>query len=320
MTSVLTPENFNAANLSVSPIKVNEKTGAKSAYVNYGSGKIMIQTAIEMRSPYGLNVYKEGEKANNPDYSIDVSFDGYDIPGPVQDYYNMISAFDDFIKEEGYKNRKTWFKGDLNRIVTDAFYNPTIKVARDKEGNLKPYAPTQKLKLNIGSALERRTKLYDESGKLLNEPIDKLLIKGVTAIIECGGIWFAGSKFGVTWRATQIIVHKVPESVGDFAFVGFKKAPALAGAGGPAPAPAVQHVNDEDEDEMLSAAQPSMAQPSTAQPSAVAAMMPKVAPAPAPTANAFADVEIPDSGDEVEPVAVPKKPTITKKKVMVAKK
>lgn len=317
MTSVLTPENFNAAQLSVSPIKVNEKTGAKSAYVNYANGKIMIQTAIEMRSPYGLNVFNQGEKANNPDYSIDVSFDGYDTPGPVQDYYNMIKAFDNFIKAEGYKNRKLWFKGDLSKEVVEAFYSDSIKVAKDKEGNPKPYPPTQKLKLNMGGALERRTKLYDVDGNLLNEPVEKLLMKGVTltAIAECGGVWLAPGKFGVTWRATQIIVHKVPESVGDFAFVGFKKglgAPALAGAGGPAKAaPAVQHVDEEEEEEMLSAA------PSMAQPSAVAAMMPK---ASAPSASAFANVEIPDSGDEVEPIAVPKKPVITKKKVVVAKK
>lgn len=312
MSFVITPENFNAAQLSVSPIKVNEKTGAKSAYLNYGSGKIMLQTAIEMRSPYGLNKYDAGEKANNPDYSIDVSFDGYDVPGPVQDYYNVIKAFDTFVKAEGYKNRKLWFKGDLSKEVVDAFYNDSIKVAKDKEGNLKPYAPTQKLKLNMGGAVERRTKLYDVDGKLLSEPIEKLLLKGVTltAIIECGGVWFAGGKFGVTWRATQIIVHKVPDSVGDFAFVGFKKsaaaaAPAHAGAGGPA------QVDDEEEEEMLAAPK-----------SAVAAMMPKPAPAPAPApaANAFADVDIPESGDEVEPVAVPKKPVITKKKVVVAKK
>lgn len=315
MSFVITPENFNAAQLSVSPIKVNEKTGAKSAYLNYGSGKIMLQTAIEMRSPYGLNKYDVGEKASNPDYSIDISFDGYDVPGPVQDYYNVIKAFDNFVKAEGYKNRKLWFKGDLSKEVVDAFYNDSIKVAKDKEGNLKPYAPTQKLKLNMGGAVERRTKLYDVDGKLLSEPIEKLLLKGVTltAIIECGGVWFAGGKFGVTWRATQIIVHKVPESVGDFAFVGFKKSAAAApaayaGAGGSATAP--QQVDDEEEEEMLAAPT-----------SAVAAMMPKPAPAVQnDTKGAFADVEIPESGDEVEPIAVPKKPVITKKKVVLAKK
>lgn len=317
MTSIITPENFNAAQLSVSPIKVTEKTGAKSAYLKYGNGnaKVILQTAIEMRSPYGLNKYDVGEKASNPDFSIDVSFDGYDVPGPVQDYYNVIKAIDNYVKTEGYKNRKLWFKADHIKEIVDAFYNDSIKVAKDKDGNLKPYAPTQKLKLNMGGALDRRTKLYDVDGKLLSEPIEKLLLKGVTltAIIECGGVWFAGGKFGVTWRATQIIVHKVPESVGDFAFVGFKKsvaaAPAHAGAGGPA-----AQVDDEEEEEMLAS-------------SAVAAMMPKPTPAPAPAPTvqkdnkgAFADVEIADSGDEVEPIAVPKKPIITKKKVVVAKK
>lgn len=300
MTSVITPENFNANLLSVSAIRQNEKTGAKSAYVNYNGGKVLIQTAVEMRSPYGLNKFDQGEKASNPDYSIDVSFDGYDVAGHMKGYYEMIQGFDTFIKAEALKNQKAWFKTNYSKEVLDAFYNPTVKVAKDKDGNPKPYAPTQKLKLNVSGAPERRTKFYDVDGRPLNESVDRLLARGatLTAIVECGGIWFAGGKFGLTWRATQIIVHSVPQAVGDFAFVGFKKAPGSAVQHNEVAAVADEasnHVDDEEEERFLSAPAP-------------------VAPVATPVADEEAD------GEEVEPAPVPKKTIVTKKKVVVAKK
>lgn len=302
--SVITPESFNAAQLTVSPIKVNEKTGAKSCYLNYSGGKVIIQTAIEMRGPYGMNKYigPNGEKAANPDYSLDISLDGYDQDGTeISQYYQMMTAIDNFAKAEGYKNRKLWFKGDLSKEVVNAFFNDTVKFPKDQNGNPKPYPPSQKIKLNIGGKPEMATKFYNPDGELLTEDPAKLLGKGatVTCILQCGGIWFAGGKFGITWRANQVVVHKSGDSgVPDFAFsFGGSKKGSVAKA---APAPAAPQVDDEEEEAAFSSA-------------AVAAVMPKPAPAPAP-----APQEEEAEGEEVEPIAKPK-PTL-KKKVVLGKK
>lgn len=300
--SVITPESFNAAQLTVSPIRVNEKTGAKSCYLNYSGGKVIIQTAIEMRGPYGMNKYigPNGEKAANPDYSLDISLDSYNQTGTeISQYYEMMMAIDNYAKAEGYKNRKTWFKGDLSKEVVNAFFNDTIKFPKDKDGNPKPYPPSQKVKLNIGGKPEMATKFYNPEGELLTEDPAKLLGKGatVTCILQCGGIWFAGGKFGITWRANQVVVHKSGESgISDFAFSfggakkGFKAAPAAASS---------NLIDDEEEESVIS--------------SAVAAVMPKSAPV-------FVDHEQDEEGEgeEVEPIAKPK-PTL-KKKVILGKK
>lgn len=303
--SVITPESFNAAQLTVSPIRVNEKTGAKSCYLNYSGGKVIIQTAIEMRGPYGMNKYigPNGEKAANPDYSLDISLDGYNQPGTeVSQYYEMMMAIENYAKAEGYKNRKTWFKGDLSKEVVNAFFNDTIKFPKDKEGNPKPYPPSQKVKLNIGGKPEMATKFYNPDGELLTEDPAKLLGKNatVTCILQCGGIWFAGGKFGITWRANQVVVHKSGESgISEFAFSfgGSKK-----GSVAPIPAAPSNLIDDEEEQACFS--------------SAVAAVLPaakKVEVAPA-----HAEEEEEADGEEVEPIAKPK-PTL-KKKVILGKK
>ncbi len=294
MSAVVLPENFNIAKLTISPIKTSE-IGSKSAYVNYDGGKLILQTAAEMTIPYGLNVFKDGPKADNPDYSIDVSFKGYDAAGAVKTYHDALTEFDNFILAEAYKNRVAWFKNaNMTKEVIQAFYTPTIKVARDKEGNLKPYPPTQKIKLRKISG-DFESKIYDSNGKRLTDPIDELLVKqsAVTVIIECGGLWFAGGKFGVTWRAKQIMINKSPERLSDFAFVGVTG----GGAGS-------SMVDDDKEDEMFAAM--------------TKAPAPSPAPAPA-AAAAFNDVEVPEEDEEAEEVPAIKKP-IAKKKVVLGKK
>jgi hypothetical protein len=316
--SIITPESFNAAQLSVSPIKVNEKTGAKSCYLNYSGGKVVVQTAIELRAPYGLNTYigPNGEKAANPDYSLDVSFDGYDQDGTeINQYYTMMKAIEDYAKAEGYKNRKTWFKGDLSKEVVNAFFNDTVKFPKDKEGNPKPYPPSQKVKLNISGKPEMATKFYNPDGELLTDEPAKMLGKGctVTCILQCGGIWFAGGKFGITWRATQVVVHKSGDSgISGFAFSfgGSKKggvAPRATSTGGRDTHAPSNLIDDEEEEASFGAA------------SAVAAVMPaaKTTKAVAEPAPAPADEEDAE-GEEVEPIVKPK-PTL-KKKVVLGKK
>jgi len=291
MSAVVRPKEFKTEKLTISPIKTSE-IGSKSAYVNYDGGKLILQTAAEMTIPYGLNVFKDGPKADNPDYSIDVSFKGYDSSGAVKTYHDALVEFDNFILAEAYKNRVAWFKNaNMTKEVIQAFYTPTIKVARDKEGNLKPYPPTQKIKLRKISG-DFEVKIYDGAGKRLTEPVDELLVKqsAVTVIIECGGLWFAGGKFGVTWRAKQIMINKSPERLSDFAFVG------VTGGG------AGSSVDDDNENAMF------------------AAMTSTPAPAPAPqAATAFNDVEVPEEDEEAEEVPAIKKP-IAKKKVVVGKK
>lgn len=294
-SAIVQPENFKPTKLSVSPIKVLE-SGAKSAYVNYDGGKLIFQSAIEMSLPYGLNEFKDGAKADNPDYSIDVSFKGHDAEGSIKNYYDALTEFDKFMLAEAYKNRATWFKNaNMSKEVIEAFYSPSIKVSRDKDGNPKPYPPTQKIKLRkIGGEFE--AKIYDMGGKRLVEPISELLVKGVTVtvIIECGGLWFAGGKFGVTWRAKQIMIHKSPERLGDFAF-------SFGGGAGSASAPASNKMDDEKEEQLFKT-------------------MTAAAATPVSAASAFDDVEVPEDeeAEEVEPIPKPK--PITKKKVTLGKK
>jgi hypothetical protein len=296
-SSVVYPSSFNSKNITISAPK-QLPSGAKQAYLNYGGERLVMQTAVAMSVPFGLNV---ADKFGPAEYSVELSFRGNEQRPEIKEFMDVIAQIDEAMLSEGVKNSKSWFKGDLGRDVVKAFYTPSLKYSKDKEGNVLNYPPNIKLKLRkINNDFE--TKFYDINGNpYKGVPVEDLLAKGVqvTAIIECAGVWFAGSKFGLTWRAKQIAVHKLPEKIADFAFKGLGSSAAMA---------AVEDVDEDDENDATEVDDDAAFRAPVAQQKAsvVAAVMPKAAPV---------DDE---EGDDVEPVPAPKK-TIVKKKI-VAKK
>ena len=308
MSSVVFPSTFSTKSITLSAPKTLQ-SGAKQAYLNYGGERLVMQTAVAMSTPFGLNSF---QSQNGVEYSLDLSFRGQDTRPELQEFKRVLEQMDALMIEEGVKNSKTWFKADLNKEVVKAFYTPSLKYSKDKEGNVLSYPPNIKVKLPKRNG-EFDTKFYDLNGTpYKGVPIEDLLVKGiqVTAIIECGGVWFAGSKFGLTWRAKQIAIHKLPEKMGEFAFKGL-------GSATPAPQEDEEDGDEKEEevDDDAAFQQPQAsqashsAQPAVSKPSAVAAVMPQ-------PSN---DAEEVEDGDDVEPMPAPKK-TIIKKKVVVAPK
>jgi hypothetical protein len=257
-----------------------------------------MQTAVAMSVPFGLNAFQNQQGQN--EYSVDLSFRGQDARAEIKEFKAVLEQMDEFMVNEGVRNSKAWFKADLSKDVIKAFYTPCLKYSKDKEGNVLSYPPNIKVKLPKRNG-DFDTKFYDLNGTpYKNVPVEDLLVKGiqVTAIIECGGVWFAGSKFGLTWRAKQIAIHKLPEKMGEFAFKGLGSAP-----------PPQDEDEDEKDDEVDDDAvfQHAPAQHASQKTSAVAAVMPQ------------ASQEEDEDGDDIEPVPAPKK-TIIKKKVVVAPK
>jgi hypothetical protein len=164
------------------------------------------------------------------------------------------------------------------------------------DGKPTAYPPNLKVTLRKNGD-DFESKFYDVHGSpYTGLPVEEMLAKGVqvTAIITCSSVWFAGSKFGLTWRAKQIAIHKLPEKIGDFAFKGLETAPSVA-AGSAAGA------EDEEEMEDDPAFRPSAS--ASAGVSVVASMMPSVQD---------------DDGDDVEPIPAPQR-TVIKKKIVARK-
>ena len=294
-SAVVSPSSFDVSNVSISAPKLLP-SGAKQAYLNYDGRKLTMQVG-SLPVPYGMSVY---DKAGPVKYSVDMSLRGYDGENPkAKAVFDAFSKLDDYMIQQGVDNSKAWFKQQLSKDVVKAFYTPSLRFSKDAEGNPKPYPPTVKV------ALKQRegkfdTRVYDDKKRELTElPMEDILVKGanITVLIECTGVWFAGSKYGISWKAVQIRVDSLPDRIRGFAFLedgesAAAPSPVRAATKAPAPAPntfqALAEDEEVDDEEVFSA------------------------PAPQPAAKPAAPV-FDDEADDVAPVAVPKKVATVKK-------
>jgi hypothetical protein len=312
-STVVQSSDFNTSNISFSQVKILDN-GGKQAYLNYGGRSLTMQTA-SMAVPYGMSVF---DKQGPVKYSVDLSFRGYeDKSSKVAAFYTAMSQLDEFMIDQGVKNSQSWFKNKLTREVVEAFYTPVVRVSKDANGNPKPYPPSFKvaLKKRNGSDTFDVQTYDDQKRPYEGVPLEDLLVKGaqVTVLVQCTGVWFAGSKYGLSWKAVQLRVDKLPESIRGFAFAdedGAVSAPASSQRrAAPAPVPQAQPEEEEDQvddEEVFSAPAPAPAKKQ----SVLAAV---AAPAPAPAT-------LDDEAEDAEPIAVPKKTVVTKKKVVTTAK
>lgn len=308
-SAVVSPANFSVAKVSFSPVKTLE-SGGKQAYLNY-DGRPLVMQVGPLETPFGLSVF---DKAGPPKYSVDLKLRGYDDAAAnpkVATIYNALHNLDECMLDQGVKNSVAWFKGAKSREVLSELYTPTVKFAKDAEGNLKPYPPTLKIQLRQRDG-KFETQVYDDKKRPLTDvPLEDIIVKGavLTALIQCTGVWFAGGKFGLSWKAIQIRADKVPDSIRGFAFLDDGEeestpAPRAAAAPRAAPAPAPSNsfaaLHDDDDEEVDD--EEALAPPAKPTPAAAA-------PTPAAPAEEEDDEEAP-------PPVPPKKTTITAKKVV----
>ena len=272
-------------------------SGGKMAFLNYADARSLVMQTPSMQSPFGLNVF---DKAGPPKYSVDLAMRGYQGDNAkVKSFYDALHSLDEYMIDLGVKNSKLWFKADMKRDVVTAFYTPCVRFGKDKDGNQTSYPPNIKVQMKRSrDNSDFECQFYDLKSKgdphaqpLKGIPVEEMLVKKVevTALIQCTGVWFAGGKFGVSWKAVQMRLDSVPAGINGYSF---EEDGADAAEFSSAPKAKVV-VEDEDEEE-------------------------EVAPSSSyPVQKLVAESEE-DEEAEVAPVPVPKKSVVTKKKVVAS--
>jgi hypothetical protein len=197
--------------------KVNSVGGRSVGIVNSKTS-----TVLNLSSPlmltWGVNDFTD-EKSGKVSYDLALQFpnDGFETPA-TKKFLANITAFEKRIKEDAITNSKEWFsKPKMTADAVDALWTPILKYPKNKdtlEADMTR-APTLKVKLPFWDGQWKELELYDvdmqpifpDASNPALSPKD-LIAKGshIAVSIQCGGIWFANGKFGVTWKLFQAIV------------------------------------------------------------------------------------------------------------------
>ena len=222
MATSTNPEILNGHSLSsdqwsYGKTRVN-KSGGKNVPLRNSANKKTLYLSTPLMLTWGVN---ENDFNGDGKFNYDMS-----LQFPREQDNNFNEATSGFlaglkeleaqIKADAITNSKDWFnKSKMSAEVVDALWSPMLKYPKNQatgEADLER-SPTLRIKLPYWDE-QFTCELYDTSGEQVfpNETDDSpkdLVQKGqnVALVIECGGIWFANGKFGVTWRLLQAVLQ-----------------------------------------------------------------------------------------------------------------
>lgn len=225
-STVILPKDIQLSKLKYSDVK-SLSNGSKTVYINYGSDKLTLQTPI-LHLPYGIGDWndktpvmdkKTGKPSAMPDvsdddkikkYDLSVSFAGMDDNPKLKTLHDQMIELEKAIKEAAFKNRLTWLRDDYDgmKTITDKLFNSIIKLDKDKETGkvVGKYPPTMKLKLPYDNNTNEFTfDCHDMDKNELDFKSIMTKLKGGKAqlIIQLTGLWFAGGRYGCTWKVLR---------------------------------------------------------------------------------------------------------------------
>ena len=216
MSTPILPKNIDLSKIKYSELKTMP-SGAKSVYINYGTGKLRLQTPV-LNLPYGINegydenmAAKNGTPLNKPasekKFDLTVSFKGMDENPKIKIFHDKLKELEQKIIDDAFENRLEWLKDDYdgNKNFVAKLFNPIIKLDKDQKTGkvVGKYPPTLKVKLPYDG---KNAKFTFDAYTMENQEIEfDTIMKDLKRahsqmIIELTGIWVAGGKYGCTWK------------------------------------------------------------------------------------------------------------------------
>lgn len=208
--TILSGTDFTpSTDVKYSKSKVDSR-GGKSVGILNAAANSATYLSTPLMITWGVSDYEGNER-----YELCLQFPNSEYAkDDTTNFMNNMIDFENKIKADAIINAKEWFgKAKMSEDAIDALWTPMLKYPKDKSTGEADTnrAPTLKVKIPFWDG-EWKTELYDVNQKAIFpdpeggtvSPKD-LIAKGshIAAVIQCGGLWFANGKFGITWRLFQ---------------------------------------------------------------------------------------------------------------------
>ena len=222
---IVSAKKFKCEQVKYKPATTNQR-GGKDVKVQLNGSNLVLQVPLMLT--WGLN---ERDNDGRMSYDLALQFEPHKYPAQ-QKALDNIKSFENKILNDAVTNGKSWFgKSKLSRDAAEVMMWPILKYPKNKDTGELDYDrnPTMKLKVpywdgnfNVelynmdGQAQFRPTKEGQWSAEQNTGTPMSLMPKGthLTGLIQCTGLWFAGGKFGCTWKLLQAKLQQPVRLVG----------------------------------------------------------------------------------------------------------
>ena len=200
-----------------SKCKVNASGGKSVGIYNSQTGQsLYVGTPLLMT--WGLQEYTD-DKTGKVSYEMSLQFPNDDFENAeTRAFLKSMADFETKLKADALANSKDWFaKPKMTPDAVDALFTPILKFPMDKATCDKDLnkKPTMRIKVPFWQGKWEGVEIYDADRNRMFpcddpnvSPMDIITkLSHVKAMIQCGGIWFANGKFGITWRFVQCMIR-----------------------------------------------------------------------------------------------------------------
>lgn len=195
--------------------------GAKSVSIISTQTSRSLHITSPLMMTWGISDYVDDAGVSDGRFTMTLNFpsDGYETP-ETNLFLEKLKEFENKILDDAVTHSETWFGEEMSREVAKHTFFPYIKYPKDKNTKKFDYSRAPSIRAKVPNYSGKwSVELYDTSGESIfpcdNEnvtPVDLVPKKSVCAcVLQCGGLWFGGKGWGLTWKLVQAIVK--PPSV-----------------------------------------------------------------------------------------------------------
>ena len=196
--------------------KINDRGGKSINIISTQSNRSLhISTPLMMT--WGISDFVD-EKTGESDGKLSMSlvFPNNDYATPASTIFlDKLKAFENQILDDAVKYSDAWFGEELSREVVKHNFFPFLKYSKDKITKKIDPTKSPSIRARVPNYNSKwGVEVYDTASNLLfpcdNEnmtPIDFVPKKSqVATVLQCGGLWFGGKGWGVTWKVNKCVV------------------------------------------------------------------------------------------------------------------
>jgi len=158
------------------------------------------------------------EKTGESDgkYSMSLNFPNKDYStAATTDLLDKMKAFEDQILNDAVANSEAWFGEEMSLPVVKHTFFPSLKYSKDKTTKKVDPSKPPSIRAKVPNYNGRwGIEIYDTKQQQIfpcdNEnmtPMDFIpKMSNVACVLQCGGLWFGGKGWGLTWKLVQCVV------------------------------------------------------------------------------------------------------------------
>ena len=212
---VLSSNEWNTSSIRYMQPKVNDR-GAKSINIISTQSNRSLHISTPLMMTWGISDFVDEKGESDGKFSMSLNFPNEDYSSPsTTEFLAKLKQFENQILDDAVKNSEAWFGESMSREVAKHTFFPFLKYSKDKMTKKFDYTKPPSIRAKVPNYSNKwNVEIYNTKGELIfpcdNDnmtPMDFVPKKSnVACVLQCGGLWFGGKGWGITWKVNQIVV------------------------------------------------------------------------------------------------------------------